>query len=91
MCTSLDAPVQAPLQHSQGLVQRKGAERYFIIETKKDVGPDPPPKARRLLHADVKIGKLRILYNCEIRIQQVDRAAQKFDGSLEMRLEGADG
>ena len=88
MGTTFNAPVQAPFQHRECFAQRKGAEWCFIIEAKEDVRADPTPEALRLVHANMKISKLRIFYNCEIRIKQVDRAGQEFDGGLEMCLEG---
>jgi hypothetical protein len=52
----------------------------------KDATPIPSPKPLRHLHADVKIGKMRIFDKWEISIKQVDRASQEFDRSLEVDL-----
>src|SRR5215510_6316736 len=86
VCPTLNAPVQAPLQHRYCFIKWKWAEWDLILNGENDAAPIPSPKPLRHLHAHVEIGKMRIFDQREISIKQVDRSSQEFDGRLQMNL-----
>jgi hypothetical protein len=85
-----DAPIQAPFEHREGLVQRKRIEGAVFIGIELYLRSIPSPEPRRR-HSHVEVRVLRSIRQGEVCIQQVKTTAKKINGRFDMKPKGTGG